>query len=108
MKKFSALFAFVFLLSIFALSQAQTSQGNACWGQASAVFAQIEAGNMGVHSSDVEQFNNPGRLGLYNLAVFLVDSGVIELEEGEEPSLQVLGAWLVEMDPTLTVDACME
>jgi hypothetical protein len=70
---------------------------NDCWGQATAAFAQM--GKMGQHASQQEE----PRFGLPNLARQLYDDGVIEA-----PDLQALGAFLVSIDPDLTVEACME
>jgi hypothetical protein len=69
---------------------------NACWGQATAVFAQM--GEMGEHAS---QQPTP-RLGLKNLAEALYEQGVLD-----EPTLQALGAW-TSSELGLSIDACME
>jgi len=69
----------------------------ACWGQASAAFAQM--GEMGEHAS---QQATP-RDGLARLAGYLYNDGVIDA-----PTMQALGAWLVSIDPDLTVEACMD
>lgn len=66
----------------------------ACWGQASALFA--EMGLMGQHAS--EQPNS--RLGLRNLARSLAELGVIP-----DDSLAALGAF-VAADLGLEIDAC--
>jgi hypothetical protein len=66
----------------------------ACWGQASAVFAQM--GLMGEHAS---QQPNP-RLGLRNLARALSDAGVIP-----DDSMESLGAFVAE-ELGLDIDAC--
>ena len=68
---------------------------HACWGQASAVFAQM--GEMGEHSS---QFPTP-RLGLRNLARELYAAGVIE-----DDSMQALGQFVAE-ELGLEIEACM-
>lgn len=68
---------------------------NACWGQASAAFAQ--AGEMGYHSSNQ---SNP-RLGLANLADLLFEAGIIE-----EGSMQALGAFVADAWG-VTIDACL-
>ena len=88
------------LVAIFALAltpmpaQAYTQD---CWGQATAAFAKM--GKMGEHAS---QQANP-RDGLANLARDLYfEAGVLEA-----PTIQALAAWLVSIDPELTVDACM-
>jgi hypothetical protein len=67
----------------------------ACWGQASRVFAQM--GEMGEHSSS---YPTP-RLGLRNLARMLYDMGVIE-----EDTMQALGAY-VASELGLRIDACL-
>jgi hypothetical protein len=67
---------------------------NACWGQATKVFAQM--GAMGEHSSS---FDSP-RLGLRNLARTLYDAGVIE-----DDSMQALGQF-VASELGLEIDSC--
>lgn len=67
---------------------------NACWGQASAVFAQM--GEMGEHSSS---FDTP-RVGLRNLARMLYERGDIE-----DDTMQALGAF-VAAALGLSIDAC--
>ncbi len=71
-----------------------TSEDDACWGQATAVFAQF--GEMGEHSS---QQSTP-RLGLANLADALYADGVIS-----EPTIQALGAFVADA-LGLSIDAC--
>ena len=66
----------------------------ACWGQASAVFAQT--GEMGKHSSNQE---NP-RLGLRNLARALYEAGVIP-----DDTMQSLGVFVAN-ELGLSIDAC--
>jgi hypothetical protein len=66
----------------------------ACWGQATAVFAQM--GAMGEHSSE----QPTPRLGLANLARALYDQGVIP-----EPTMAALGAFVADA-LGLTIDAC--
>jgi len=69
---------------------------NSCWGQASAVFAQM--GEMGEHASS----QPTPRDGLRNLARDLYEAGVIP-----DDSLAALGAWInVELD--LEICACMD
>ncbi len=68
---------------------------NACWGQASAVFAQM--GEMGEHSSS---YPTP-RLGLRNLARLLYEAGVIE-----DDTMQALGAF-VAAALGLSIEACL-
>ena len=85
------------LLLIFAFSvvKAQGANSNACWGQATKVFA--HTGEMGKHSS---QQPTP-RLGLRNLARALYDDGVIP-----DDSMQSLGAFVADA-LGLSIDACM-
>ncbi len=71
------------------------ANGNACWGQASAVFA--KTGEMGEHSSS----QGEPRLGLANLAELLFEAGVIA-----EDSMQALGAFVAN-ELGLSIDACM-
>lgn len=65
-----------------------------CWGQASAVFAQM--GEMGEHSSS---FPTP-RLGLRNLARALYEQGILE-----DDTMQALGRFVVD-ELRLDVAAC--
>ena len=67
---------------------------NACWGQATKVFAQ--AGEMGDHASNQA---NP-RMGLRNLARALAEAGVIM-----DDSMAALGGF-VATELGLTIDAC--
>jgi len=62
----------------------------ACWGQASQVFA--KTGEMGFHSAA----QDTPRLGLRNLARLLYDAGLIE-----DDSIQTLGAFV-----SVDVSAC--
>lgn len=97
MKKIGVLLLFSLLLILaftVATAQATTDEENACWGQASQVFAQM--GVMGTHSSE----QPTPRLGLHNLAVALYEQGTIE-----EPSMQALGVF-VATDLGLSIDAC--
>lgn len=82
------------MLASFGVAMAQGS--DACWGQATAVFAQM--GEMGEHAS---QQLNP-RLGLANLAESLYEAGVIP-----DDSIQALGAFVAD-SLGLTIDACMD
>lgn len=66
----------------------------ACWGQASAVFAQL--GEMGAHSSSQA---NP-RIGLRNLARLLFELGVIA-----DDSMAALGAFVAD-ELGLSIEAC--
>lgn len=96
MKKLAIVFVLLFLIAIMAMPVAADANNNACWGQATAVFAQM--GEMGEHSS---QQPTP-RLGLHNLAVALADAGVIP-----DDSMQSLGAF-VASELGLTIDACID
>ena len=97
MKKLAVLLLFTFVLVlVFTVATAQAvNQDNACWGQASAVFAQT--GQMGIHAS---QEPTP-RLGLHNLAHALYEAGVIP-----DDSIQSLGVF-VAGELGLSVEACM-
>lgn len=70
--------------------------GNACWGQATQVFARL-SGGLGDHSSS----QATPRLGLRNLARALYDQGVIE-----DDTLQALGKFVSE-ELGLSISACM-
>jgi len=72
-----------------------SANASACWGQASAVFAQM--GEMGEHAS---QQPTP-RLGLRNLARALYEAGVIA-----DDSMASLGAFVADA-LGLSIDACM-
>jgi hypothetical protein len=99
MKKIVVLLLFTLLL-IFAFSvvTAQaTSERNACWGQASAVYAQL--GEMGTHSSEMPT----PRDGLRNLARLLYADGAGPLTDD---TMQALGAY-VAAELGLSIDACM-
>lgn len=76
-------------------AMASANQNHACWGQATAVFAQT--GEMGEHAS---QEPTP-RLGLRNLARALYDAGVLP-----DDSMQSLGVF-VATELGLSIDACM-
>ena len=76
------------------LAQTSTDQEAACWGQATAVFAQL--GVMGVHASA----QATPRLGLRNLARALAEAGVIR-----DDSMASLGQFVAdELD--LSIAAC--
>jgi hypothetical protein len=77
-----------------AVSSVAAPSSNACWGQATKVFAQM--GLMGEHASS---FETP-RLGLRNLARALHAEGVIP-----DDSMQALGAF-VAAELGLEIDAC--
>ncbi len=96
MKKFTVVLVLMVMLAFSVVSvSADTDTDDACWGQATAVFAQM--GVMGEHASQQET----PRLGLHNLAVALADAGVIP-----DDSLQSLGAF-VAGELGLSIDACM-
>lgn len=90
----------VLLIALFALAalpiSASTDTEDACWGQASAIFAQT--GEMGEHAS---QQPTP-RLGLHNLASALADAGIIA-----DDSMASLGQF-VAAEMGLTIEACMD
>jgi len=96
-KKLILALALVSLFALVLLPAPVKAYTDACWGQATAAFAQM--GEMGLHAS---QQPTP-RDGLANLASYLYDEGVIDA-----PTLQAMGAFLVEIDPDLTVEACMD
>ena len=77
-------------------ASANPGNGNSCWGQATAVFAQM--GVMGEHASEQQE----PRLGLAGLARALFEAGVIP-----EPTLAALGVF-VTSELGLSVDACMD
>jgi hypothetical protein len=96
MKKLVVVLVVVLLsMLVFATVQAAPND-NACWGQASAVFAQM--GEMGEHSSS---FESP-RLGLRNLARSLYESGEYGLPDDSMASL----GWFVATYLELEIDAC--
>lgn len=98
MKKLVVLLLLVVLLAIMVIPVGAQGTGNpnACWGQATKVFAQT--GEMGEHSS---QQPTP-RLGLRNLARALYAQGVIP-----DDTLQALGEFVV-AELGLSVDACLD
>ena len=97
MKKFALAIA-VGMLGAMMFAVVASANGaappQACWGQASAVFAQT--GVMGEHSS---QQANP-RLGLRNLARALYEAGIIP-----DDSMTSLGIFVTN-DLGLSIDAC--
>lgn len=96
MKKLFLALALVTVFAFALMPVPAKAYTDACWGQATAVFAQM--GKMGEHAS---QQATP-RDGLANLAKDLYyEAGVLDA-----PTLQALGAWLVSIDPNLTVEAC--
>jgi hypothetical protein len=98
MKRFASglmiVLVIVLVAAAFGATGAQAQDDNACWGQATAVFAQT--GEMGEHAS---QQPTP-RLGLRNLARALYDAGVI----GDD-TMQALGAFVAN-ELGLSIDAC--
>jgi len=99
MRRFVVLFLVLVLVllsasSIGAVGVQAAPDGNSCWGQASAVFAQT--GEMGEHAS---QQVLP-RYGLRNLARELYKAGVIP-----DDSMQALGAFVAD-ELGLSIDAC--
>ena len=95
-KRLTCLLALAFLtaLPLAASAEPQNPQ-QACWGQATKVFAQT--GAMGEHSS---QQPSP-RLGLRNLARALYDAGIIP-----DDSMYSLGVF-VSSELGLSIEACM-
>ena len=77
------------------LTASAAPNDQACWGQATAVFA--ATGELGQHASS----EPTPRLGLANLARALYDQGTIPA-----PTLQALGAF-VAAQLGLSIDACM-
>ena len=98
MKKLIVLLALIVAFAFAMMPTTAQAYTPDCWGQATAVFAQM--GAMGEHAS---QQSNP-REGLYLLANRLYyEEGVLDA-----PTIQALAAYLVSIDPTLEVDACMD
>lgn len=99
MTTFKKLTGIVALVCVAAMPLSATADPEnpqqACWGQASKVFAQT--GAMGEHSS---QQPSP-RLGLRNLARALYEAGVIP-----DDSMYSLGVF-VSYELGLSIDACM-
>ena len=95
MQKLATILILLFLLAITALPVAANANDQACWGQASAVFA--KTGKRGEHASQV---GNP-RVGLRNLAHYLFEKEVIE-----DDTMQS-GAY-VAAEEGLSIDACMD
>lgn len=82
------------LLTLLPGAVSANANSNACWGQATKVFAQM--GVMGEHASE---FDTP-RLGLRNLARSLYEAGDIESD-----TMQALGEFVV-TELRLEVSAC--
>lgn len=96
MRKLTTSFIIVLLFVVTALPVlAAPTNANACFGQASAVFAQT--GEMGAHAS---QQATP-RLGLANLADALADAGIIA-----DGSMASLGQFVAN-ELGLSIEACM-
>lgn len=99
MKGMTKLTCMLALVSVTALPLSASAEPKnpqqACWGQATKVFAQT--GVMGEHAS---QQPSP-RLGLRNLARALYDAGVIP-----DDSMYSLGVF-VSTELGLSIDACM-
>jgi hypothetical protein len=95
MKRIAIAVLVMLLLLLTVVPAFADANDRACWGQASAVFAQM--GKMGEHAS---QFPTP-RLGLRNLARALYASGAIE-----DNSMQALGQFVAEA-LGLEIEACM-
>ena len=94
MKNTVTIFASVLLMAISTMPLAAEPNGNSCWGQATAVFAQM--GVMGEHAS---QQPTP-RQGLRNLARDLYEAGILE-----DDSMESLGAYVAAV-LGLSIDAC--
>jgi hypothetical protein len=95
MKTFLATLLVAVMIALGSVSAlADSPPSDACWGQASAVFAQM--GEMGEHSSSYET----PRLGLRNLARMLYEAEIIE-----DDSMAALGQFVAEAEG-LSVEAC--
>jgi hypothetical protein len=95
MKKTFAWFLLALLISLMVVpGNAQAASSQACWGQATAVFAQM--GEMGQHASEQET----PRLGIIRLAWLLYEQGAIDA-----PTIQALGAF-VAAELGLSIEAC--
>lgn len=97
MKKLVVVLALLFLFALLSGQSPAKAYTDACWGQATAAFAQM--GEMGEHASQQEE----PRAGLGNLANILYEEGALDA-----PTIQALGAFLVSIDPDLTIEACMD
>ena len=83
------------MFQVSTTAMAGPADPQACWGQASAVFAQT--GEMGEHAKT----QPTPRLGLRNLARALYEAGVIP-----DDSIQSLGQFVAD-ELGLSIDACM-
>ena len=95
MKKVTIAFLVILIALLSVTPVLADANDGACWGQASAVFAQT--GEMGEHAS---QLPTP-RLGLRNLARLLYGEGLIA-----DDSMQALGQFVAQ-DLKLEIEACM-
>lgn len=95
MKKITVGFLIILVTLVSVTPALADADDSACWGQASAVFAQTR--EMGEHAS---QQPTP-RLGLRNLARFLYEEGLIA-----EDSMQALGQFVAQ-DLQLEIKACI-
>ena len=96
MKKLVVVLSLVLMLAVMIIPMSAEASSPQCWGQATAVFAQM--GVMGEHAS---QEPTP-RLGLYNLAVALADAGIIP-----DASMESLGVF-VSSALGLSIESCMD
>jgi hypothetical protein len=95
MKAIGIVVLVLLLFATFAPSSVQAAPSSqACWGQASKVFAQM--GVMGEHSSS---FDSP-RMGLRNLARYLYALGVLP-----DDTMRSLGVF-VATELGMSIDAC--
>ncbi|WP_105254284.1 hypothetical protein [Pseudoalteromonas sp. T1lg75] len=85
----------VLLASSFAVAAEAKNPQQACWGQATKVFAQT--GVMGEHSSE----QPTPRMGLRNLARLLYEAGIID-----DDTMEALGQFVAD-ELGLSIDACM-
>lgn len=98
MKKVLIVLVAVMLFALVCVQVPASAYSQDCWGQATAAFARM--GQMGSHASQQAE----PRDGLAVLANYLYyEEGVLDA-----PTLQALGAYLVSIDPNLTVEACMD
>lgn len=86
----------ILILLLSATPVLAEADDSACWGQATAVYAQT--GVMGEHASE----QTTPRIGLRNLARSLYEIGAIA-----EPTMEALGQFVASAEG-LSIDACME